>query len=214
MSASRTLTVGNRFIEPRHMMCAALRVWGRVVRGGIIAVALCGCGINIVELGIHRPGPVLEPAMSVTGVLMAPTGEGALVQAHLAAADPSPAAPYSIRHVKAGAGYRLNHPSGAVEFALEAGAGEPAHEDLNEIAVYGGGSVASAIRVCGRQDYEPGFAPIGVLFDVVTTFRGGVWTPAAGDRVRGELPEASLHVGLRVTAISDMLDLGGEHLER
>jgi len=69
------------------------------------------------------------------------------------------------------------------------------------------------LRLCGDQDVKPGFAPAAFLGDFVVSGRFGGWFPPSGADGLDPRLAASLHVGYRVTLISDAIDVVGRELE-
>ena len=173
-----------------------------------------GCALQT-GIGAHAPGPERFPFSSTSSlVLMSPSGQGPIAAAHTVIADPSGEAQLGFRSLVGAAGWRFMARGGGAEIALEGGGGEPAFVDYDSPGMYLGASAAGLVRLYGDQDVTPGFAPVGFLFDLVTTARAGCWAPPAGQTRFDDQAEGRLELGLRITVLSDLLDISGEELEQ
>lgn len=113
---------------------------------------------------------------------------------------------YSLRHVLVGGGYRylgIVFDRLSLEVGGELGVGQPLHADWHGTGFYLGTSSAFLWRICGSQDSEVGYSPVGVLTDFVLGVRGGVWNPPYGD-YDPPIAEASFLLGIRMSFISDL----------
>jgi hypothetical protein len=179
----------------------------------LAATATLGCGLEA-STGVHVPGPTTLPySLALGGRLHHPRGTGGFAGGHVLLTDPTPEASFGVRQVVGTAGYRFVSSTLGTEVGAEAGVGEPPFERYPGPGMYSGGMASLLLRTYGDQDVEPGFAPAAVLADFVLTGRVGAWIPPSGAADRAATAGGALHVGYRVTLISDAIDVTGKELE-
>jgi hypothetical protein len=164
-------------------------------------VLVSGCGVQL-SAGAHARAPHAA-SLGLAGRLATTRTSGPYAGGELVLRLPG-SGYVSPRHVLAGAGYRLLGSPFSLELGPELGAGEPAFSSWSGTGFYVGAASTLLLRVAGNQDSTLGYSVVSLLLDLVLVTRGGLWSRPAGD-TRAELGDASISIGLRGSAISDVV---------
>jgi len=175
----------------------------------LAALWLSGCGLQVTS-GAHLRNPhgAVAESTSVAGRWVQTRSDGVYAGSDLVFRGPVDA-PVSLRQILAGAGYRWLGRPFSLELGAELGVGQPVYVHRQEAGFggatgfYVGAASALLLRLYGRQDSEIGYAPAGVLVDIVLLARGGAW--AAPQTQVPEVAEAGVQLGFRLTAVSDIV---------
>jgi hypothetical protein len=141
-------------------------------------------------------------SFEVGGRIVGTRSEGMFIGADLGLGVPK-SGDLSPRYLLTTGGYRWLGKPISLELGADIGIGQPAQLAWGGTGMYLGASSALLFRVLGNQDIEVGYSPVGLLADVVLGARGGVWMGPRG-YTGDELGDASLLLGFRLTAISDI----------
>jgi len=166
----------------------------------LLVAAANGCGVQLGYAKLARKPSDFSPGVNVAGRVVRTRDSGLYVGGD---AELTFRRGARVTHGFGSLGYRLLLHPFSLEIGTDMGLGQPVGAPWQGTGFYLGASASLLYRLHGGQDADYGYAPIGVLFDLVLQTRAGFWGRAYRD-VGSPWCDGGAILALRVTGISDI----------